>query len=101
VGTAALPTSLLPIWDQENPIWQQHLAAVSDLEGPHFHAGMTSLARYTQYLFNLQHKTTRAGRQQRTRLTLYKESASAAAREVENAILHSGARQPLEQDHEL
>jgi hypothetical protein len=52
-ATAALPIALLPIRDQENPIWQQHLAAVSDLKGPHFHAGMTSVARYAQYLFNL------------------------------------------------
>jgi hypothetical protein len=52
-ATATLPIMLLPIRDQENPIWQHRLAAVSDLKGPHFHAGMTSLARYTQYLFNL------------------------------------------------
>jgi hypothetical protein len=91
VGTAALPTSLLPIWDQENPIWQQHLAAVSDLEGPHFHTGMTSLARYVQHLFNLQHNIARTGMQQRTCLTAYKESA----------ILRSGACPPSEQVHEL
>jgi hypothetical protein len=52
-ATVALPIVLLPILGQENPVWQQCLAAVSDLEGPHFHAGMTSLARYAQYLFNL------------------------------------------------
>jgi hypothetical protein len=52
-ATATLPIALLPILDQENPIWQQRLAAVSDLKGPHFHAGMTSVARYAQYLFNL------------------------------------------------
>jgi hypothetical protein len=51
--TAALPIALLPIPNQENPIWQQHLEAVSDLESPHFHARMTSLARYTNYLFDL------------------------------------------------
>jgi hypothetical protein len=44
--------------------------------------------------------------QQRTRLTAYKESATAATREIErlrheNTILHSGARPPPEQDHEL
>jgi hypothetical protein len=44
--TVALPITVLPIRDQENLIWQQHLVAMSDLEGPHFHAGMTSLARY-------------------------------------------------------
>jgi hypothetical protein len=51
--TAALRIALLPIRNQENPVWQQCLEAVSDLEGPHFHSGMTSLARYAQYLFNL------------------------------------------------
>jgi hypothetical protein len=67
---------------------------------------MTSLARYMQYLFNLQHNTTRTGMQQRTRLTAYKESATAATHEMErlrheSAILHSGARPPSEQDREL
>jgi hypothetical protein len=51
---AALPIALLLIQDQENPVWQQRLEAISDLEGPHFHTGMTSLARYVKYLFNLQ-----------------------------------------------
>jgi hypothetical protein len=92
--------------DQENPVWQQHLAAVSDFEGPHFHAGMTSLARYVQYLFNLQHNTARTGMQQHTHLTAYKESATTSTCEIErlrheNAILHSGACPPSEKDSEL
>jgi hypothetical protein len=45
-ATAALPIALLLIWDQENPIWQQRLEAAPNLRSPHFHAGMTSLARY-------------------------------------------------------
>jgi hypothetical protein len=53
-ATAALPIALLPIQNQENPVWQQHLEVVSDLRGPQFHAGMTSLAKYAQYLFNIQ-----------------------------------------------
>jgi predicted RNase H-like nuclease (RuvC/YqgF family) len=66
---------------------------------------MTSLARYAQYLFNLQHNTIRTGMQQ-LRLTAYKKSVTAATREIErlrheNAILHSGARPLLEQDCEL
>jgi hypothetical protein len=52
-ATAALPIVLLPIQDQENLAWQQRLEVVSNLNGPHFHTGMTSLARYAQYLFNL------------------------------------------------
>jgi hypothetical protein len=77
-ATTALPIALLPIQDQENPVWQQRLEAVSSLKGPHFHAGMTSLARYVQYLFNLQHNTARTGMQQRMHLTAYKKSATAA-----------------------
>jgi hypothetical protein len=74
---------------------------VSDLKGPHFHTGMTSLARYAQYLFNLQHNTTRTGMQQRTHLIEYEESATAATSEIErlrheNAILHSGVHPPSE-----
>jgi hypothetical protein len=45
-ATVALPIALLLIRDQENPIWQQRLEAMSNLKGPHIHAGMTSLARY-------------------------------------------------------
>jgi hypothetical protein len=103
---AALLIVLLPIWNQENPVWQQCLEAMSDLKDPHFHLGMTSLAKHVQYLFNLQHNTARTARQQRTRLTVYEESATTTAREIErlrheNAILCSGARPPSELDHEL
>jgi hypothetical protein len=102
----ALPIMLLPIWNQENPIWQQCLEAMSDLEGPHFHAGMTSLARYAQYLFNLQHNTVRTVMQQRMHLMAYEENTTATSCELErlrheNAILHSGACPPSEQDREL
>jgi hypothetical protein len=79
---------------------------MSNLEGPHFHAGMTSLARYAQYLFNLQRNNTRTSMQQCTRLTAYKESAATITHEIErlrheNAILRSGAHPPSEQDCEL
>jgi hypothetical protein len=104
-ATATLPIALLPIQNQENPVWQQRLEVVFDLEGPHFHAGMTSLVRYMQ-LFNLQHNTVRTGMQQRTRLTAYKESDTATTREIErlrheSVILCSSARPPSEQDREL
>jgi hypothetical protein len=52
-ATATLPITLLSIRNQENPIWQQRLEAMSDLNGPHFHVGVTSLAKYDLYLFNL------------------------------------------------
>jgi hypothetical protein len=57
-------------------------------------------------LFNLQHNTARIGMQQRTHLTVYEESATATAQEIErlryeNAILRNGAWLPSELDHEL
>jgi hypothetical protein len=105
-ATAALCITLLPIQNQENPVWQQRLEAVSNLKDPHFHTRMTSFSRYVQYLFNLQHNTARTGMQQCTHLTPYKESAIAATRKIErlrqeNAFLRSGARPPSEQDREL
>jgi hypothetical protein len=45
-ATAALPFALLLIQNQETSVWQQRLEAVSNLKGPHFHIGMTLLARY-------------------------------------------------------
>jgi hypothetical protein len=105
-ATTTLPIVLLPIQNQENPVRQQRLEAMSNLKGPHFHAEMTLFTRYTQYLFNLQHNTARTGMQQRMHLTAYKESATAATREIErlrheNVILCSGARPPSEQDRQL
>jgi hypothetical protein len=104
--TAALPIVLLPIRNQENLIWQQRLEAVSNVKGPNFHVRMTLLAKYAQYLFNLQHNTAKTVRQQHTCLTAYEESATAAAWEIErlrheNAILRSRALPPSKLDREL
>jgi hypothetical protein len=57
--TAEMPITLFPIHNQEDPVWQQRLEAMSDLEGPHFHVGMAEMAKYATYLFNLQHNTAR------------------------------------------
>jgi hypothetical protein len=51
--TAAMPITLFPIHNQEDPLWKQHLEAMSNLEGPHFHAGMAALAGYVQHMFKL------------------------------------------------
>jgi hypothetical protein len=72
-ATTVLPIALLPIQNQENPVWQQRLEAVSHLKSPHFHTEMTSLARYVQYLFNLQDNTARTDMQHHTCLMVYEE----------------------------
>jgi hypothetical protein len=35
-------------------MWQQHLEDISDCEDPNYNAVTASLAKYSQYLFNLQ-----------------------------------------------
>jgi hypothetical protein len=82
-ATAALSITLLLIQNQENLIWQQCLEVMSILMGPHLNDGMTSLARYAQYLFNLQHNTARSSMEQCMHLSVYEESATATAREIE------------------
>jgi hypothetical protein len=58
-ATAVLLTMLLPIWNQENPVWRQHLEVMSDREDPHFSTKKASLAKYSHYLFNLQQNTAK------------------------------------------
>jgi hypothetical protein len=87
-------------------VWQQRLEAMYNLEGPHFHAGVAAMAKSTQYLFNLQHNTSRTIIQQHMHLTAYEEHDTAMSRELErlrheNAILRSGTLLPSDQDCEL
>jgi hypothetical protein len=56
-ATAVMLLALFPFHYQGDPVWQQCFEAVSDHEGPHYHAGMAAMAEYAQGLFNLQHST--------------------------------------------
>jgi hypothetical protein len=51
--TIAMPIALFLIHNQEDPVWKQHLEAMSNPEGTHFHVGMAALAGYAQHMFNL------------------------------------------------
>jgi hypothetical protein len=55
--TAAMPRALFSFRYQGDLVWHQRFEAVSDPEGPHYHAGMVAMAEYAQGLFNLQHST--------------------------------------------
>jgi hypothetical protein len=98
-ATAMMAIALFLIWNQENPMWKQHLAAMSEFKGPHFIGGMALMAKYVQYLFNLQHNTTRTIMQQRMHLTAYNEhntfiSCELEQLKLENALLCSGTLPP-------
>jgi hypothetical protein len=51
--TTTMPITLFPVRYQGDRMWQQHLEAISDPKGPHFHVGMAAMAEYAQYSFNL------------------------------------------------
>jgi hypothetical protein len=97
--TAVMPIALFPIRNQEDPVWKQRLEAVSNPEGPHFHAGMAALAGYAQHLFNLQASTGRTVMRQHLHSSSLEQHIEEMRRA--NAILRSGAPPPSDQDHEL
>jgi hypothetical protein len=45
-ATTEMPITLFLNHNQGDPMWQQCLEAMSDLESPHFHAGMVAMAKY-------------------------------------------------------
>jgi hypothetical protein len=97
--TAAMPIVLFLIRNQEDPVWMQCLEAVSNSEGPHFHAGMAVLAGYVQHMFNLQANTGRTVMRQRLHSSSLEQHVEELRRA--NTILHSGTPPPSDQDHEL
>jgi hypothetical protein len=98
-NTAAMPIALFLIRNQEDPVWKQHLEAMSNPKGPHFHAGMAELAEYAQHMFNLQASIARTVIQQHLHLGLLKQHVEELRHA--NAILRSGTPPPSDQDHEL
>jgi hypothetical protein len=97
--TAAMPIALFPIRNQEDPVWKQCLEAMSNPEGPHFHAGMAALAEYAYHMFNLQASTGRIVMRQHLHSISLEQHVEELRRA--NAILHSGTSPPSDQDHEL
>jgi hypothetical protein len=97
--TAVIPIALFLICNQEDHVWKQRLEAISNPEGPHFHAGIAALARCTQHMFNLQASTGRTV----TRQHLHSSSLEQHVEELRraNAILRSGTPPPSDQGREL
>jgi hypothetical protein len=94
-----MPIVLFPVHYQRDPVWQQRLEAISDLKGPHFHAGLAAMAEYAQYLFDLQHTTARTVVQQCLGMAAYEErnitiSHKLAQLKCENDLLRGGTIPP-------
>jgi hypothetical protein len=94
--TIATPITLFPIHNQEHPEWQQCLTAVSNMESLYFSASWGEIAKYSRYLFNLQHNIGRHVIEQRACLNAYKEQGTFTSHAMErlrheNNILRCGA----------
>jgi hypothetical protein len=101
-----MPIAHFPIRYWGDPMWQQHLKAVSDPKGPHFHAGMAAMVEYAQYSFNLQHNTAMTVTQQRLYMAAYEEchiaiSCELAELKCKNDLQRGGTSPPIDQDREL
>jgi hypothetical protein len=99
LDTATMPVVLFLVRYQGDPVWQQRLEAISDLKGPHFHAGLAAMAEYAQYLFDLQHTTARTVVQQCLGMAAYEErnitiSRKLAQLKCENDLLRGGTIPP-------
>jgi hypothetical protein len=99
VDTTVMPIMLFLIHNQEDPMWRQHLEAVSNPKGPHFHVDMAALVEYTQHMFNLQASTARTVIQHHLHLGSLEQHVEELGRA--NTILCIGTPPPLDQDHEL
>jgi hypothetical protein len=91
--TTTMPIALFSIHDQENPVWQQCLTVVSDMVSPHFSTSWAEMAKYSRYLFNLQHNTNKTIIEEHMHLNTYEEHSTFRACKMErlrheNAILH-------------
>jgi hypothetical protein len=74
--TANMPIALFLIQNQDEPEWQQHHEAVCDLTSPHYSTGSVEMARYSRYLFNLEHNTSMTIIEQHAHLNVYAEQAT-------------------------
>jgi hypothetical protein len=97
--TAMMPIALFLICNQEDPVWKQCLEAVSNPEGPHFHAGMAVLAGYAHHMFNLQASTARTVIRQCLHSGLLEQHVEVLRHA--NTILRSGTPPPSDQDREI
>jgi hypothetical protein len=97
--TATMPITLFPIRSQEDPMWKQHRVAMSNPEGPHFHAGMAALAEYAHHMFNLQASTARTIMQQRLHLGSLEQHVEELW--CANVVLRISTPPPSDQDCEL
>jgi hypothetical protein len=53
--------ALLPIWNEGNAVWSEHVATIGDPELPTHHAGWALMTRYAQHMSSLLQEVTAMG----------------------------------------
>jgi hypothetical protein len=62
---------LLPVWNEGNVVWSEHVAAISDPELPTHHAYWVLTTCYSQHVSSLLQEVTAMGAHLRHRLEEY------------------------------
>jgi hypothetical protein len=53
--------ALLPVWNEGNAVWSEHVATIGDPELPTHHAGWALMTRYAQHMSSLLQEVTAMG----------------------------------------
>jgi hypothetical protein len=76
--------ALLPIWNEGNAVWSEHVAVVDDPELPTHHAGWALMTRYSQHVSSLLQEVTTMDAHLRLRLEEYAVQVKAKNRTVKD-----------------
>jgi hypothetical protein len=91
--------ALLPIQNEGNAVWSEHMAAVGDPELPTHHAGWVLMARYAQHVSSLLQEVTATGAHLRLRLEECTGQVKAKNRTIKD--IQKGNRELLQKNTRL
>jgi NADPH-dependent ferric siderophore reductase len=91
--------ALLPVWNEGNAVWSEHVTTISDPEFPTHHAGWAFTARYAQHVSSLLQEVTVTGAHLRLRLEECVDQVKAKNRVVKD--IQKGNRELLQKNARL
>jgi hypothetical protein len=91
--------ALIPIQNEGNAVWSEHMATVGDPELPTHHAGWVLMARYAQHMSSLLQEVTATGAHLRLRLEECTGQVKAKNRTIKD--IQKGNRELLQKNTRL
>jgi hypothetical protein len=91
--------ALLPVWNEGNAVWSEHVTTISDPEFPTHHAGWALTARYAQHVSSLLQEVTTMGAHLHLRLEECADQVKAKNRVVKD--IQKGNRELLQKNARL